>query len=199
MTIRPTAEVVGIQQRSSGVTVTVRVQSHADAVLINEQYFVSFVPRAQVTQGRGAGAPPHDLSAEDCAAPPVAQFAYPMSPDQTRRYADASHDHDAYTLDEQAARAMGFPAILVHGMCTFAFSARAVVAALCRESPERLTRLAVRLSRPVYLLPGQQIDTTIWRRRSAPLGSAGEAFGFVARDREGAVVLSNGLAEVKPC
>ena len=121
-----------------------------------------------------------------------------MDPYQTQRYADASDDHDAYTLDEKVARSMGFPTLLVHGMCTFAFAARALVECACGGAPRRLRRLAVRLSRPVFLYPDQCIDTRIWRlppdrdRDRAAMAS----FVYQSRDRDDAVVLTNGLAEV---
>ncbi len=193
MTIRAVAEVIGIHARSTGVTVTTRIESRCDGELVNEQHFVSFAPGARIAGDCGRAAPAHELLAEDRVSAPLAELDYPFDADQTLRYAHASHDYDAYTLDPAVARSMGFPAILVHGMCTVAFSSRAVIASLCREAPERLRRLAVRLSRPVYLVPGQRVVTTVWRKA----GTA-EAYVFIARNIAGETVLTNGLAEVEP-
>jgi acyl dehydratase len=192
MTVFPIAEVVGVHKRSTGATITTKIISNdSSGVLLNEQHFVSFVSGASVPENCGVAAPLHDFRTGETDGKPLYVARYSMDADQTRRYADASNDHDAYTVDLEVARGMGFPALLVHGMCTFAFSSRAIVGYLCGGAPERLRRLAVRLSRPVYLVPGQRIVTRIWRK------AAGRGmYAFDAQDKDGNVVLTNGFAEV---
>ena len=56
-------------------------------------------------------------------------------------------------LDEEIAKSVGFPGIIIHGLCTMAFNSIAIVGQLCDGETERLKRLAVRFSRPA--LPGQ--------------------------------------------
>ena len=190
MRIAPVAEVVGVHRRSSGATVTVRIDSYADGDLVNEQHFVSFVPGGRAAEDRGRAAPPHDVGAADTDGEPLFADDCPLAPDQTRRYADAANDHDAYTLDLEAARRMGFPALVVHGTLTWAIASRAIVAGPCGGDPARLARLAVRLSRPVFLTQGETIATRVW-----PAGAG--RFAYIARNRAGEAVLTNGLAEVR--
>ena len=116
-----------------------------------------------------------------------------VDPDQTRRFAAAADDWDAYTLDEAVARSMGFPTIIVHGTCTMAFAARAVVETGCGGDSRRLRRFAARLSRPLLLVPGQTLTTRIW-----PAGERDgrQLHGFDAIDKEGTLMIKNGLAEV---
>jgi len=190
MMLVPEAEIVGLRQRRTGVTIITRVRSQWGAELVNEQYFVSFLKGESIPNDAGQDAPSHGLPAEVIRRTPDFAERYPLDPDQTRRYADASGDHDAYTIDEAAARAMGFPTLLVHGMCTMALCGRFVVDLMCGGDTRRLRRLAVRLSKPVFLHPGQAIDVVGWQL------SPGR-FGFEARERHGGeAVVTNGYAEL---
>jgi acyl dehydratase len=194
MVLHPSATVIGVQGRSTGVSIVVRIVTRdAGGALVNEQYFVSFVPRRSLSENRGEAAPDHRMPEGLDRQPPASRHDFAMDPDQTRRYARASNDFDAYTLDLDVARSMGFPNVLVHGMCTFAFAGRAVVSACCGSDSTRLRRLAVRLSRPVYLVPGQTISTLLWTGKD---GQGARRHWFKSLDRDGETVISNGLAEV---
>ena len=81
-------------------------------------------------------------------APPAARRSprnYPLAADQTLRYAEAARDYSPYTLDAAAAAKVGYPAPLVHGMCTLAFAARAIVEGHCGGDVPRLKRLGLPL------------------------------------------------------
>ncbi|MGH7425078.1 MAG: FAS1-like dehydratase domain-containing protein, partial [Candidatus Methylomirabilales bacterium] len=69
-------------------------------------------PRAEAQQG-----PPEVLF----------EVAQRVDEDQAFRYAEASGDRNAVHLDEEAARAAGFPGIILHGMCTMALAGKAVL------------------------------------------------------------------------
>ncbi|MGE3875358.1 MAG: MaoC/PaaZ C-terminal domain-containing protein [Parvibaculaceae bacterium] len=114
---------------------------------------------------------------------------YALAPDQTRRYADAARDYSAYTIDPAAAAKEGYPAPIVHGMCTLAFVSRAIVDRHCGGNTPRLKRLACRFAHPLFMIPGQTLAVEHW---AGPDGIA----GFEARDRDGNVVVKNGHAEI---
>lgn len=195
MVVIPVAEIVGVHQCSTGVTATVRAESHVNGRLINQQYFVGFVPNAKIARDRGNSAPTHSTCTEECTSQkPLGVHRYPLANDQTLRYAKASNDLAPYTVDEAAAREMGFPGLVVHGTCTIAFAGRAVIAELCPTAPERLARLAVRLSKPVFLFPDQQIETTLWCERSHRPGTS--SVHFIARNNNQEIVLTNGVASL---
>src|SRR4029077_15077946 len=122
------------------------------------------------------------------AAGPVAEVTSAFDADQTFRYAEASGDPLPIHLDDAAARAVGLPGIIIHGLCTMAFCGRAVVDSVAGGDPARLARLAVKFSRPV--LPGQQITVRIY--------ADGGAFGFEALNTEGQAVVKDGRAELRP-
>lgn len=187
MTVRAVATVIGVRQRSAGVATVVRVETRADEVLLNEQHFTSFVAGGHVTDEAGEDAPPH---VPEPATGPVRETTMPLDPDQTRRFAAAADDWDAYTLDEEVARAMGFPTIIVHGTCTMAFAARAIVDEICAGDSRRLERFAARLTRPLLLVSGQALTTRMWA------AGQGRVIGFEAVDHEGTPMIKNGWAEV---
>jgi acyl dehydratase len=91
-------------------------------------------------------------------------------------------------LDDELAKSVGLPGIIVHGLCTMAFTAVAVIEHACPEDPPRLQRLAVRFAKPV--LPGQTITTRMW--------STGEhRFAYETESDEGAVIVKDGLAQIR--
>ena len=187
MTVRVLATVTGVRQRSAGVATVVRVETRADDELVNEQRFTSFVAGGRVAREAGEGAPPHVPGPP---TGPVRETTMPVDPDQTRRFAAAADDWDAYTLDEEVARSMGFPTIIVHGTCTMAFAARAIVDEVCDGDSQRLKRFAARLARPLLLVDGQALTTRMWA------AGDGRVIGFDAIDHEGTAMIKNGWAEV---
>jgi acyl dehydratase len=187
MTLGVTATVVGVRQRSAGVATVVRIQTRADGELLNEQYFTSFVAGGRVTEPAGDDAPAH---VPDPPAGPVDEVTMALAPDQTRRFAAAADDWDAYTLDPEVARSMGFPTIIVHGTCTLAFAAKAIVDEHCGGDSRRLERFAARLTRPLLLVSGQTLTTRMWA------AGDGRVIGFDATDHEGTPMIKNGWAEV---
>ncbi|MDH6235016.1 acyl dehydratase [Mesorhizobium soli] len=119
----------------------------------------------------------------------TATSSYALTPDQTRRYADAARDYSPYTIDPVAAAREGFPAPIVHGMCTLAFAARAIVDLHCDGLTPRLRRLGCRFAHPLFLTNGQTLAVEHW-------AGANGLVGFEATDVAGNVVIRNGYAEV---
>jgi acyl dehydratase len=183
---------VGIHSVSRGVTVTTKIECRtADGAPVNEQWMTSFFRGADEEIDVGETPPVHRVEASDRSPEPLATVKQGYDSDQTFRYSDASGDMMPVHLDEEVAKAVGLPGIIVHGLCTMAFNSRAIIAEACGGDPERLKRLAVRFSKPA--MPGEEIATTIW--------SAGERHGHTAVAFESVssseqVVIKDGLAEV---
>jgi acyl dehydratase len=90
--------------------------------------------------------------------------------------------------DDALAKSMGLPGIIIHGLCTMAFTSVAAIQHACPDDPTRLTRLAVRFAKT--LQPGQTITTKIW--------DAGDGqYAYETTSDEGAVVIKDGLAVVR--
>jgi acyl dehydratase len=193
--IRPDTTVVtrampiGVQGRSSGVTVTVKGETRDKATdeLLVEQYMMSFVRGAHVDGPTGEAPPGHALDDAQREREPDAVVEQTFDEDQTFRYSEAAGDPMPIHLDDEVAKAMGLPGIIIHGLCTMAFTSVAVIQHACPDDPERLKRLAVRFSKTVR--PQQTITTRIW-------GSGGCSYAYETTSDTGDVVIKDGLAEV---
>lgn len=193
MTLKTRAAVAGVRQARSGVTVHIRVQTTtADGEPVNDQSMVAFFRGATGAPDVGEPAPPHRTGENERSAEPVAVVEQTFDADQTFRYADASGDHMPIHKDEEFAKKVGLPGIIIHGLCTMAFNANAIVERCCGGDTTKLKRLAVRFSAPN--LPGQTMTTTIWEADEAPEGR--RAFAFQATNDAGATVIKDGWAEV---
>ncbi len=103
----------------------------------------------------------------------------------TRLYADASGDHSAVHLDNEAAVALGFPGVIVHGMCLLAIALSGVVQPEAESPLRSVKRLRVRFSSPIQ--PGAELTSRYWD------GEAVCEFDAVGAD--GRRVLSGGRVE----
>jgi acyl dehydratase len=182
------AKPIGMQPRSSGVTVVVQTETKdADGQLLNEQYWTTFVRGGQAPEGAGEGAPPHGFDEALRSGEPDDTVSQTFDEDQTYRYAEASGDPMPIHTDDALAKSMGLPGIIIHGLCTMAFTSVAAIEHACPDDPQRLKRLAVRFAKT--LQPGQTITTRIYDAGSG-------AYAYETTSDDGAVVIKDGLAEV---
>ena len=186
MTLLSQAAPVALLPRPNGTSLVLRTESRLeDGEVVAEQYVTEFFRGIQAPEGRGERAPDHRLEVE---GDPMAEISYPVAADQTVRYAAASGDDFAIHLDDEFARSVGLPGRIVHGLCTMAFTGRAVLEAAGVEDPGAVRRLAVRFSAPLF--PGDTLTTRIWR-----LGDG--VYGFDAAGSDGATVIKDGRAELR--
>jgi len=181
------AKVTGIHGRSSGVVVTALVETTSAGEPVNDQYFTAFFRGGVLDGGFGEEPPAHGFPEELRARPADAQVIQKYDEDQTWRYAEASGDPMPIHTDEEFAKAMGLPGIIVHGLCTMAFTSRAVIETACPEDPSRLKRIAVRFSSTAF--PRNTITTSIWDQGDG-------TYAFETTSDEGASIIKDGLAEV---
>lgn len=185
---------IGMRQRSSGVTVVVRSDTRdADGELVTEAYSTTFVRGAQGAEDKGEEAPPHRFDEALREREPAAEVTQTFDSDQTFRYAEASGDPMQIHLDDAFAKSVGLPGIIIHGLCTMAFTSVGAIESFCDGDPTRLRRLAVRFASIV--LPEQTITTRYWEAGERD-GRA--CYAYETTSDAGAVVIKDGLAEVAP-
>lgn len=194
MELRTTAGPIGVHVKPSGTTVIAKTITHdQDGTLLVEQYMTSFFRGVSDGESAGEEAPPHKLDAAVTEREPDAVVAQQLDSDQTFRYSKASGDTMPMHLDEDFAKSVGLPGIIIHGLCTMAFTSWAVLTSVGGDDPTRLKRLVVRFSKPV--LPAQEITTRIWKTGT---NGANDVFGFQTTNPEGDLVIKDGLAEIAP-
>ena len=176
---------VALLPRPNGTSLVIRAESRSGGVLVAEHYVTEFFRGVVATEEHGERAPGHSLEAD---GEPLAVIEYPVADDQTVRYAAASGDDFAIHLDDAFARSVGLPRRIVHGLCTMAFTGRAVLEAAGTDDPGAVRRLAVRFSAPLF--PGDTLTTRIWRL-------ADGAYGFEASGSDGTPVIKDGRAELR--
>jgi acyl dehydratase len=153
MTLITTATPIGVFARRSGTALVIRAATRADGQSVAEQYVTELFRGLEAAEDRGEPAP--DVPEGERDGEPR-ETTFEVARDQAERYAEASGDHNPIHLDEDAARAVGLPGRILHGLCTMALAGRAVEQVAGREP----SRLAVRFSAPVAL--GATVTTRVW-------------------------------------
>jgi acyl dehydratase len=93
-------------------------------------------------------------------------------------------DRNPLHSDPEFAKRAGFPRPILHGMCTYGITCRAVLQTYADYDPAAFRRHAVRFSSPVY--PGETVTVDLWMD--------GEVVSFEARVKErGVTVIKNGM------
>lgn len=84
----------------------------------------------------------------------------PTRPDQALIYR-LSGDRNPLHSDPEFARLAGFPKPILHGMCTYGLTCRAVLQTYADYDPSAFRRHRVRFSAPVF--PGEIITVNLWK------------------------------------
>jgi acyl dehydratase len=100
--------------------------------------------------------------------------------DITFRYARASGDDNRIHVDDEFARRMGLPGIIVQGLCMFSIALQPVIEVAAGSRPGRLRSASARFLRP--LRPGARLITSVFR---TPEGAR-----FEGRGPDGSTVLA---------
>ena len=93
-------------------------------------------------------------------------------------------DRNPLHSDPAFAAGGGFDRPILHGLCTYGFTGRALLHALCGSDPERFGRMEGRFSRPVW--PGDTLTVSMW------LDDDGGGATFRTATQDGTVVIDGG-------
>jgi acyl dehydratase len=118
---------------------------------------------------------------------PDAELALPTRADQALLYR-LSGDRNPLHADPGFAQAAGFPRPILHGLCTYAITCRAVLQTYCDYDPFKFVAHDARFSAPVY--PGETIVTRMWRHGTIV------SFEASVAERPGVSVVKNGRTEL---
>ena len=91
--------------------------------------------------------------------PPDHQVTYQTSPRQALMYR-LSGDRNPLHSDPSFAAMGGFDRPILHGLCTYGFTGRALLSSLCDGDPTRFNHVEGRFTSPVY--PGEALTIAMW-------------------------------------
>ena len=112
---------------------------------------------------------------------PDHEVTYATRPDQALLYR-LSGDRNPLHSDPSFAKLGGFDRPILHGLCTYGFTGRALLHTLCGGDPARFKSMDGRFSQPVY--PGDSLTVRMWVE--------GSECTFQTSNQDGGVVLDQG-------
>jgi acyl dehydratase len=92
--------------------------------------------------------------------PPDHRIIYDVHKDAALLYR-LTGDRNPLHADPKAAQAAGFERPILHGLCSFGMTCRAMLECIAEWRPERIISQSARFSAPVY--PGDRLEVSLWR------------------------------------
>ena len=160
------SQVVGVWDKGSGAVIETATTLHdasSGAHLADTRGTVFIRGEGGWGGDRGPAAPPPPPARE-----PDHIVTYQTLPAQALIYRLTGDRNPLHSNPAFAARG-GFPRPILHGLCTFGFTGRALLHTFCGSDPARFRSVSGRFSKPV--LPGDTLDVCMWR-----LGDGESAF-----------------------
>jgi acyl dehydratase len=108
------------------------------------------------------------------------EVTYTTREDQALIYR-LSGDMNPLHSDPDLAKIAGFPKPILHGLCTYGFTGRALLEALCKSDPARFRSMEGRFSKPVF--PGEAITVKMWVDGNTAVFQTVNANGDVVLDQ----------------
>ncbi|XP_006176084.2 peroxisomal multifunctional enzyme type 2 [Camelus ferus] len=181
------AVVADVLDKGSGLVLLMDVYSYSGEELICYNQFSIFV----VGSGGFGGKRTSDKAKATVAIPnrpPDAVLTDTTSLNQAALYR-LSGDWNPLHIDPNFASLAGFDKPILHGLCTFGFSARHVLQQFADNDVSRFKAIKVRFAKPVY--PGQTLQTEMWKE--------GNRIHFQTKIQEtGDIVISNAYVDLVP-
>ncbi|OPG12688.1 MaoC/PaaZ C-terminal domain-containing protein [Microbispora sp. GKU 823] len=185
--VRTTSAVTGIYDKGSGALVTTEARAsdaESGELLITSRSSVFIRGEGGFGGERG----PRDEWAEP-GRPPDHTVTYETRPDQALLYR-LSGDRNPLHSDPAFAARAGFPRPILHGLCTYGITGRALLHAVAGSDPARFAAMSGRFSKPVY--PGEALTVSIWT------SDDGATALFRTAKEDGTVVIDRGRAAFRP-
>jgi len=119
---------------------------------------------------------------------PDYQVVQETRPEQALIYR-LSGDRNPLHVDPKFAARGGFSQPILHGLCTYGVTGRALLHGLCDSDPARFRSMSGRFSRPV--LPGEPLTVSAWRQDGSDTAL------FQTTKQDGTVVIDRGRLQVR--
>lgn len=185
-TVRSTMTLTSIEDKGSGALVSSRTES-VDAAT-DEPMFTTTSSAFIRGEGGFGGERTPSVRHDPPQRPPDHVVTYATRPGQALLYRLCG-DRNPLHSDPAFAAGGGFDRPILHGLCTYGFTGRALLHALCGSDPARFGRMEGRFSSPV--LPGDTLTVSMW------LDDDGGAATFRTARQDGTVVIDHGRLTVR--
>jgi acyl dehydratase len=183
-TLATVSEVKGIYDKGKGALVVVEARtSDETGAPVFDNVFSIFV---RGEGGFGGERGPEAVKAEPPATAPDFEIVEATTAEQALLYR-LSGDYNPLHVDPNMAKFGGFERPILHGLCTYGFAGRALLAGACGGEPARLRSFGARFAGVVF--PGDTLTTRGWR-----VGDG--RYVVTVTTQAGKLVLSNASAEV---
>lgn len=186
------SEVADIQDKGEGKNAIVMLRGRGtdpDSGTLVAETLTTLVIRGEGGFGGEPGQRPAAPEIPD--REPDARIPLPTREDQPLIYR-LSGDRNPLHSDPWFARELaGFPKPIMHGLCTYGVSGRALVAELAKGDAAAITSISARFTKPVF--PGETLTTLIWRTEPGKAVFRTEASGPDGSDAR--LVLEDGAVE----
>ena len=184
------SEVADIQDKGDGKNAIVMLRARGTDPKTSElvvETLATFVIRGAGgfggVQGERAAAPEFPDREPDFST------AMPTREDQPLIYRLSGDRNPLHSDPWFAQNLAGFPKPIMHGLCTYGFAGRALVADLGDGDASRITGINARFTKPVF--PGETLTTSVWRTEPGTAVFRTEAAGIDGADSR--VVLDDGV------
>ena len=184
-TIVSTTEIVGIYDKGSAavvVTETTAKDKVTQKALFKLTSSAFIKGEGNFNGDRGPSAAGQKMPDQD----PDLVVSYQTSKDQALLYR-LSGDRNPLHSDPSFAKLAGFDRPILHGLCSFGFTGRALVNSLCASDTSKFGLMSARFITPVF--PGDRLDVKIWKRENGGL--------FRTESQRGDVVIDFGLFKTR--
>ena len=152
-------EIVGIYDKGKGAVIV--TESHSTLVETGEPLFSTrssvFIAGEGGFGGDRGPSGPTNVPPETA---PDHEVTYSTRPDQALTYR-LNGDRNPLHSDKSFSDIGGFPKPILHGLCTYGFTGRALLHGLCDGDPARFRHMEGRFASPV--LPGDDLTVRMWR------------------------------------
>jgi acyl dehydratase len=184
-TIVSTTRVVGIYDKGSGALAVMETESKykdSGKPAFNTRFGAFIRGEGGFGDSRGDELPTRPKAPE---SKPDKEITYETRTDQALLYR-LSGDRNPLHSDPSFAKLAGFPKPILHGLCTYGVTGRALLHGLCGSDPSKFKVMDARFSKPVF--PGDTLTVKMWSQ------GAGKAI-FQTVTQEGTVVIDGGIFE----
>ncbi|MFV1989990.1 MAG: MaoC/PaaZ C-terminal domain-containing protein [Acidimicrobiales bacterium] len=153
--------ITGMWDKGEGKHAIIDTEIHAVLDATDEALFTS--RSSVVIRGAGGFGGERGTSATAAASPqtePDHQVTYSTRQDQALLYRLSGDRNPLHSDPWFAGELAGFPKPILHGLCTYGFTGRALLHTLCDSDPSRFLSMDGRFSSPVF--PGEDLTVQMW-------------------------------------